>query len=151
MHALIFPSIAEEQCCGSGSVCFFLPVPEVRDTDPDPSINKQKCKENPRFLLFSDFFMPFHFLKNYVNVPYLKKEMVRKTFFNQFFVGVLKVNDENSRIRSRIRTNMSRIHNTAEELLLTFKKIYQNRPAASVSTFTCRTVLPLKSLFSTNY
>jgi hypothetical protein len=52
----------------------------------------------------------------------LKNKWSEKLFFYQFFVGVLKVNDENSRIRSRIRTNMSRIHNTAEELLLTFKK-----------------------------
>jgi hypothetical protein len=61
--------------------------------------------------------------------------MFRKTFlpfFKQFFVGVLKVNDENSRIQSRIRTSMSRIHNTAEELLLTSKKLSKSPCSVSV-------------------
>jgi hypothetical protein len=115
---------------------FFLPGPEVRDTDPDPSINKQKWQEKPGFLLFYDFFMLYIFEKLCkCTVPYLQKEMFRKTFltfFKQFFVGVLKVNDENSRIQSRIRTNMSRIHNTAEELLLTSKKLSKSSCSVSV-------------------
>jgi hypothetical protein len=40
-------------------------------------------------------------LKNYVNVP--SKSKKQKFFYkNFFFVGILKVNDENSRIRIRI-------------------------------------------------
>ncbi len=34
---------------------------------------------------------------------YLKRVISRKTFFKIVFVGVLKVNDENSRIRVRIQ------------------------------------------------
>ncbi len=48
----------------------------------------------------------FLFLKNDVNVP--SKSIKQKNFFlNQFFVGLLKVNDENRWIRIRTRT---RIH-----------------------------------------
>jgi hypothetical protein len=46
---------------------------------------------------------------------YLQKVISRKTFFKDlFFIGVLKVSDENRRIRIRIRihTKMSRIRNT---------------------------------------
>jgi hypothetical protein len=45
-------------------------------------------------------------VKNYVNVP-LKSNEQKNFFLNKFFVGVLKVSDENSRIRIRIRI---RIH-----------------------------------------
>jgi hypothetical protein len=39
---------------------------------------------------------------------YLQKVISRKTIFlNYFFVGALKVNDENSRIRIQIRINYS--------------------------------------------
>ncbi len=58
-----------------------------------------------RKTLFSTFFcLLFYFLslKNDVNVP--SKTNKQKIFFlNYFFVGVLKVNDDNSRIRIRIR------------------------------------------------
>jgi hypothetical protein len=49
--------------------------------------------------------------KNYVNLPSKSKKQkeLRK---KSFFVGVLKVKDENNRIRIRIRTQMSWIHNT---------------------------------------
>ncbi len=62
-------------------------------------------------------FLDFSSLKNDVNVP-LKKVINRKTFFYLFFVGVFKVNDENSRswirirIRIRIHTKMAWIRNT---------------------------------------
>jgi hypothetical protein len=39
---------------------------------------------------------------------YLQKDIIRKTFLkNNFLVGILKVNDENSRIRNRIRIHKS--------------------------------------------
>jgi hypothetical protein len=52
---------------------------------------------------------------------YLQKVKSRKTLLkNQFFVGFLKVNDENSRTRIRIRihTKMSWIRNTGLGMLL---------------------------------
>jgi hypothetical protein len=45
-------------------------------------------------------FLDFLSLKNDVNVP--SKSNMQKIFFKLVFVGVLKVNDENSRIRIRI-------------------------------------------------
>ncbi len=51
-------------------------------------------------------------------LKYLQKVICRKTFLKKlFFVGVLKVNDENRRIRIRIRihTKMSWIRNTAQQ------------------------------------
>jgi hypothetical protein len=41
----------------------------------------------------------------------LQKVISRKTWKKKFFVGVLKANDENSRIRIWIRTKISRIRN----------------------------------------
>jgi hypothetical protein len=45
-------------------------------------------------------------LKNDVNVP-LKSNKPKNLLKNSFFVGVLKVNDENSSIRIRIRIHQS--------------------------------------------
>jgi hypothetical protein len=53
------------------------------------------------------FYLDFLSLKNYVNVP--SKNNKHKNFIKKLvFVGLLKVNDENSRIRirSRIHTNV---------------------------------------------
>ncbi len=54
-------------------------------------------------------------LENYVYVS--SKSIEQKNLENNLFVGVLKVNDENSSIwsRIRIRTKMSRIRNTGKE------------------------------------
>jgi hypothetical protein len=44
--------------------------------------------------------LDFLSLKNLVNVPSKTRKVIsRKLFFYYFFVGILKVNDENSRIR----------------------------------------------------
>ncbi len=81
------------------------PNPLVRCMDSDPSIIRKKGKKNLdsyRFVTTFDFLS----LKNDVNVP--PKSNEQKPFFNSFFDGVLKVNDENSRIRIRrirIRTH----------------------------------------------
>ncbi len=74
------------------------PDPLVRGMDPDPSIIKQ---------MFCDFFLTFFWFENDVKVP--SKSKMQKNFFKKlfFFVGILKVNDKNRRIRIRIRI---RIH-----------------------------------------
>ncbi len=90
------------QCCGSGSTgstCFWasrirIHWSKVWDPDPDPSIIMQKnSKKN---LVSYCFVTLFDFLswKNDVNVP--SKSNKQKKFV---FSGILKVNDENSRIR----------------------------------------------------
>jgi hypothetical protein len=78
------------------------PDPVVRGTDPDPSMVKQKeFKKNliPLFFLTSFDFLS---LKNYVNVA-LKSNKQNNFEKKKFLVAILKVSDENSRIRSRIR------------------------------------------------
>ncbi len=90
------------------------------DTDPDPSIIENIVRKT---LMPTVLWLLYYFLakKNYVNVP--SKSKRQKHFLTKFLVDVLKVKDENSRIRSqiqsrihwikaRIRTKMSRIHNT---------------------------------------
>jgi hypothetical protein len=92
-----------------------------------PRIWSHKYERRIRILLSSsknskknldptDFFMTFLSLKNDVNVP--SKRIKQKTLEANFLVAVLKVSDENGRIRSRIRirTKMSQIRNTGEEL-----------------------------------
>jgi hypothetical protein len=92
------------------------PDPSVRcmdpDPAPDPSIIKQIRKKDLDSYRFVTSFGLFIFEKNDANVP--SNVISRKLFFNSFFVGVLKVNDENSRIWIRIRqhTKMSWIWNT---------------------------------------
>jgi hypothetical protein len=73
------------------------PDPLVRGTDPDPSIIKQNSNG---FLLFCDFFMTLY-LRNDVNLS-SKNAGNKQKNYKFFLVGVLKVNDENSRIRIRI-------------------------------------------------
>ncbi len=52
-----------------------------------------------------------------VNVPSKITVISRKLFFqNNFFVGVLKVNDEKSRIRIQIHTKLSWIWNTDQKV-----------------------------------
>ncbi len=64
------------------------------DPDPDPSISMQKNNKN----LESYYFVTlFDFWLFNVNVP--SKSNKQKIFF----AGILKVKDENSRIRIRIR------------------------------------------------
>ncbi len=50
-------------------------------------------------------------MKYYVNVPSKSKQ--QKNLEEKNLVGILKVTDKKSRIRSRIRTKMSRFRNTA--------------------------------------
>ncbi len=71
------------------------------DPDPDPSIIKKNSQKTwiPTVLwLLYDFLS----LKNDVNVP-SKSNKQKKLEEKKFFVGVLKVNDENSRIWIRMR------------------------------------------------
>jgi hypothetical protein len=75
----------------------FLGLPDtdplVRVIDPDPSIILLSSSERSKKNLDSYYFMTSFgllFLKNNVNLP--------SKIFNSLFVGVLKVNDENSRI-----------------------------------------------------
>jgi hypothetical protein len=79
--------------------------------DPDPNLLSlsKNSKKNLDFYCFVIFFY-FFSLKNDVNEP--SKIKIQKIFFsNYFFVGVLNVNDENSRIR--IRT-ISQRHGSAD-------------------------------------
>jgi hypothetical protein len=55
--------------------------------------------------------------------------MQKNLIFNYFFVGVLKVNDENSWIR--IHTKMSRIRNT-DKILISYKNCLESRIINSV-------------------
>jgi hypothetical protein len=61
--------------------------------------HQAKLIEKPLFLLFCDFLMIFLSLKNDVNVP-SKSSLPKKLGKKIIFVGVLKVTDEKSRIRS---------------------------------------------------
>jgi hypothetical protein len=85
----------------------------------DPSIIMQKSKN-----LDSYFFVTLDFLslKNYVNLASKSNKQKKMYYKNKFFAGILKVNDENSRIRIhlseaririRIHPKMSWIRNTA--------------------------------------
>ncbi len=75
------------------------PNPLVRGMDPVPyhSIIKQNSKKNLDFYCFVTSFWLFT-LKNDVKVP-SESNMQKNCFFNKFFVGILKVNDENRTIR----------------------------------------------------
>ncbi len=93
-------------------ICMFLglldPDPDllVRGMDPEPSITKQKnSKKNLDCYYFVTSLWLFS-LKNDLNVP---SKSNKQKFFSQIlvFVGFLKVNDKNRRIRIRIRI---RIH-----------------------------------------
>jgi hypothetical protein len=84
-----------------------LPDPDLlvrgMDLDPDPSIIFLSSSKNSKQTLDSYCFVTSFgllILKNDVNVP--SKSKKQKNFFlNLFFVSVLKVNDENSRIQIR--------------------------------------------------
>jgi hypothetical protein len=85
------------------------------DPDPDPTSDRlwirilpslsKNNKKNLDFYCFVTSFRLFMF-ENYVK--YIQKVICRKTFLTKFvFVGILKVNDENRRIRIRIRIHLS--------------------------------------------
>ncbi len=104
-------------CCGSGSkygsrstgsTCFWAswiqvvrgmaPDPDlVLEPDPEPSKYSKKHLDSYYFLTSFWLFI----IENDVNVP-SKSEKQKNFFFNKFFVGILKVNDENRRTRIRI-------------------------------------------------
>jgi hypothetical protein len=67
----------------------------LQDPDPDPLVRDIDLD-----------LLDFLSLKNDINLP-SKSNKQKNYFFQIFFVGVLKVNDENSRIQIRIRI---RIH-----------------------------------------
>ncbi len=83
------------------------PDPLVRGMEPDlapdldPSIIKQKIVRKTLISTVLRLLFDFLPLKNYVKVP-SKSNMQNNYFSNNFFVGILKVNDENRRIRIRI-------------------------------------------------
>ncbi len=102
--------------------------PHLDPLDPDPSIITQNSKKNlgsyGTVLWILDDFLS---LKNDVYMYVPSKSIKQENFFlNLLFVGVLKVNDENSRIylvrgigmdpRIRIHTKMSWIRNTLERI-----------------------------------
>ncbi len=99
--------------CNKGNLCnhfhyyvFDKPVFWIRThmflglPDPDPSIIKQKKVKKTLIPTVLWLFLDFLSLKNDVKVP--SKSNKQKNFFISFFVGVFKVNNENSRIRIRI-------------------------------------------------
>jgi len=70
--------------------------------DPDPSVNKQKVLEKPRFLLFVTSFLLFIYEPD-VTVP--SKEISKKTLKKNtyiLFLGILSATGEKSRIWIRI-------------------------------------------------
>ncbi len=76
--------------------------PLVRGTDPGSFYHQAKIVRQTLIPTVLWFLFVFLSLKNNVNVP--SKSNKQKNFFlNWFFVGVLKVNDKNSRIRIQIR------------------------------------------------
>ncbi len=91
-----------KQCCGSGSESvgsvWFGP-PGSGSFHHQANIVRKTLIPTVLWPLFD-----FLFLKNDVNVRYLQKVISRKTFFYISFLlaSILKVNDENSRIRIRI-------------------------------------------------
>ncbi len=82
-----------------------LPYPDtVRGVDPDPSIIPLLSSKIARkTLILKTLWLLVDFLSLKNEVMYLQKVISRYFFFNWFFVGVLKVNDGNSRIRICIR------------------------------------------------
>ncbi len=140
MHVPNATKLRWQQCSGSRSgdgtgsyVCWTSWI-RIRirnlfkDPAPDPSINKQINEEKPWFLLFCDFFMTFYIWR--MMLMCLQKGISIKTYEKKYFVAVLNVNDEKSKIRNpsplvedlriririRIRTKMSRIRNTGWQL-----------------------------------
>jgi hypothetical protein len=85
---------------GSGSISY--------NYGSGPSINNKNGKKNLDSHGFATTF-DFLYLKNDVNA-HSKSNMQKNIFFKLVFVGVLKVNDENS--RTRIHTTMAWIRNT---------------------------------------
>jgi hypothetical protein len=87
------------------------PDPSVRGMDPDPDPDLLSSCKNSKKNLDSYYFVTlfdFLSLENYVNVGYLQKVLSKKMFKQKwFFVGILKVNDEKSRIRIRIHYSES--------------------------------------------
>jgi hypothetical protein len=79
-----------------------LPDPDtiVRDTGSGSSCHQAKIARKTLIPTVCDFFYDILCLKNDVNAPL--KSNKQKNFEKLFFVDVLKVTDENSRIRIRI-------------------------------------------------
>ncbi len=120
-------SMSQRQCCGSGSAgstCFGASWIRIRIHKSEVWIRilLSLSKYSKKNLDFYCFVTSFNFLalKNYVKVP--SKSNMQETFFLiLFFVAILKVSDENRRIRThqseariRIRTKMSWIRNTGQ-------------------------------------
>ncbi len=68
------------------------------DPDPDPSIIMQNSNKNIDSYYFVTLF-DFLYLKNDVTVASKSNKQEKFLLKNKFFAGILKVNDENSRIR----------------------------------------------------
>ncbi len=78
---------------GSGSISHCM------DPDPNPSIIKHKIVRNTLIPTVLWLLLAFLSFKNDVHVP--SKRNKQKNFIKIVFVGVVKVSDENSRIRIR--------------------------------------------------
>ncbi len=96
-----------------------IPATSVADTDPsDPLFlgtgsgsgsfyHQEKIVRKTLIPTALRLLFDFLSLKNDVNVPYLQKVPNQQKNFSKFFVGILNVDDENSRIRIRIRIHLS--------------------------------------------
>ncbi len=95
VHILFY----QQQCWGSG--CFWAQDSQRYGSGSGSFYHQAKILRKTLILTVMLLLFDFLSLKNDVNVP--SKSKKQKNFFlNQFFVGVLKVNDEKSRIRIRI-------------------------------------------------
>jgi hypothetical protein len=109
--------LSYRQCCGSGSTSFWASWIQIRIHWPEVWIRiriwillslSKNSKKNLDFYCFVPSFWLFTF-ENWCKSTFKKYRNMQKNgvFFIQFFVGILKVNDENRTIRIRIRI---RIH-----------------------------------------
>jgi hypothetical protein len=101
-------SLCFEQCCGSGSV-FFGPLGPGSISTRYRSgsgffYNQAKILRKKPAVLW--FLYDFLSLKNYVNVASKSKQ---KKNLKKILVAILKVTNENYRVRSRIRIRLSKV------------------------------------------
>ncbi len=103
------------QCSGAGFTCFWASRIRIHQSETWIRIRillsqgKNSKKKLNYYCLVTSFGL--FISENDVNVPSTSNK--QKFFQNQFFVGALKVNDEDSRILIRIRT---RIHQSETQI-----------------------------------
>jgi hypothetical protein len=117
-------------CCGSGSTCFWATWIRIRIHYSDVWIririllspSKNSKKKLASYCFVTSFWL--FIFENYRNGP---KKVKSKKILLLVFVSILKVNDENSsiRIRIRIHTKMSWIHNTGADSTKIWLKVFR--------------------------